>query len=188
MAISQFYLVAIPKEGIIEYFGEIPTKLEVGFNKRTENFLNGNEEEFDYFEFIQHKCWSLSKINSNEIIDHLDQKLPRANWGNESESNKWKNETEDFDNDAWILTCKETSQIIEFTFRADLRQHDLKFLIEMIKLSKTMKLLLVDIKGNLVQPEIGSVFELVRKSNALRFVEDPRKYLTDLEKGEVEIE
>lgn len=187
MAIYQFYIATIPKKGVIQHFGKIPDKLEVDFQKRTENYLN-DEDEFDYFEFIQHKCWEIAKVNSEEIINQIDQKLNRANWGNDKESNNWKTETNEVDNDAWILINPEQNQIMEFTFQADLRQPKLKFLMEMIELSKEKELLLIDRKGNLVEPEIENVIELIKKSNALKFVENPINFLTDLEKGEIEIE
>ncbi len=188
MAIYQFNLVIIPKKGVLKYFGEIPDRLEVDFQKRTENFLNeGTEGEFDYFEFIQHKCWEIANIDPLEIINQMDQKLDRANWGNNKEYNNWKTETTEVDNDSWILINSEQNQIKEFTFRADLRQPKLKFLMEMLELAKERELLLIDVKGNLVEPDIENVVELIKKSNALKFIENPIKFLTDLEKGEIDI-
>lgn len=189
MAIYQFYLAVIPKVGIEKYFGKIPKKLQVDFQMRTENFLNEeSDEKFDYIDYIKHKCWELAKVNSIEIINLIDQKLDRADWGNDKESNNWKTEAKEVDNDAWIFTHLQNNQIIEFTFRADLREPKLKFLIEMIELSKSEEFLLVDNKGNLVKPEIGNVIELVKKSNALRFVENPINFLSDLEEGKIELE
>lgn len=189
MAIYQFYLAVVPKKGIVGYFGEIPDKFEVDFKKRTENFSSEEtEDEFDYFEFIQHKCWEIVNIDSEEIINQIDQKLDRASWGNDKECNHWKTETNEVDNDSWVLISPESNQIKEFTFRADLRQTKLKFLIEMVELAKEKELLLIDRKGNLVEPEIENVIELVKKSNAFKFVENPTAFLNDLEKGEIEIE
>ncbi len=190
MALYQFFLAIIPKKGIVEYFGEIPKKIEVDFQKRTEFFLNEEiEDEFDYFEFIQQKCWQLSNIESKEMISRIDQKLDRASWGDKNSSlNIWKTETEYVDNDACILINEERSQIEGFTFRADLRQPKLKFLIDMVELSKEKELLLIDRKGNLVEPEIEDVIGLIKKSNALRFLENPIKYLTDLGEGKIQIE
>lgn len=187
MAIYQFYIATIPKKGAIQHFGKIPDKFEVDYQKRTENFLN-DEDEIDYFEFIQHKCWKIAEVNSREIIEQIDQKLNRANWGNDKEANTWKIETKEVDNDAWVLTNSEQNQIVEFTFRADLRQPKLKFLNEMIELSKEKELLLIDIKGNVVEPEMAKVIELIKKSDALKFVENPIKFLSDLEKDEISTE
>lgn len=187
MAIYQFYIATIPKKGVTQHFGKIPDKLEVDFRKRTEIFSN-DEDEFDYFEFIQHKCWKVAEVNSREIIKQIDQILDRANWGNDQESNNWKTKTKEIDNDAWILTNSEQNQVVEFTFRADLRQPKLKFLNEMIELSKEKELLLIDRKGNLVEPEMKNVIELIKKSNALKFIENQIKFLKDLEKGSIDIE
>lgn len=188
MAIYQFYIATIPKKGVVEYFGTVPNKLETDFQKRTENFIN-DDEGFDYFEFIQNKCWEIAKVDSEEIIKQIDQKLDRASWGDkDSNLNIWKTENEYVDNDAAIVKNEERNLIAEFTFRADLRQPNLKFLKEMIELSKEKELLLVDRNGNLVEPEIENVIRLIKKSNALRFVENPVKFLTDLEKGEIKID
>lgn len=181
MAIYQFYAAVFPKKGIVEYFGEIPNKLETNFQTRTENFLNFQcEDESDYFEFIQHKCWDFVETNAEEIISQIDQKLDRATWGNDKDSANWKTATEDVDNDAWILKNQEQNQIMEFTFRADLRQPKLKFLTEMIEIAKGNDLLLMDEKGNLVEPEIQKVFELIEKSNAYKFVTNPLEFLEGL--------
>lgn len=187
MAIYQFYIATIPKKGVIQHFGKIPDKFEVDFQKRTEFFFN-DEDEFDYFEFIQHKCWKIAEVNSREIIKQIDQKLNRANWGNDKESNNWNTETKEEDNDAWVLTNSEQNQIVEFTFRADLRQPKLKFLNEMIELSKEKELLLIDRKGNIVEPEMAKVIELIKKSDALKFVENTIKFLSNLEKVEINTE
>lgn len=189
MAIYQFYLATIPKKGIAEFFGKIPHKLEVDFHKRTEDFLNNKiADNFDYLESIQHKCWSIAEIDSSEIIKELDQKLDRANWGNDKDSNNWKTKTEHVDNDAWVLTDEKKIQILEFTFRADLRQPQLKFLVEMIELAKKNEFLLMDRKGSLIEPEIKNVFELIMKSNALEFVKNPINFLTDLAEEKIKIE
>lgn len=182
-------MAVIPKKGIVEYFGMIPEKLEVDFKKRTEAFLkNEMEDEFDYFEFIQHKCWHIANVAPSEIIKEIDQKLDRANWGNGKTLNNWKTETTEVDNDAWILTNENLNQIEEFAFRADLRQPQLRFLIEMVQLAKEKEFLLIDIKGNLIEPEIENVFQLIGKSNAGKFVDNPTSFLTDLTEGKIEIE
>jgi hypothetical protein len=182
-------MAAIPKKGIVEYFGMIPEKLEVDFEKRTEEFLDNEiEDEFDYFEFIQHKCWHIANVAPSEIIKEIDQKLQRANWGNDKTANNWKTETTEVDNDAWILINENLNQIEEFTFRADLRQPQLRFLTEMVQLAKEKELLLIDRKGNLIEPEIENVIELIGKSNAGKFVNNPTNFLTDLAEGKIEIE
>ena len=181
MAISQYYMAIIPKQGIIEYFGEVPKVLEVDFQKRTESFLNETmEDDYDYFEFIQHKCWANSKISSKEIINLMDKKLNRADWGNDNEGNNWKTETTEIDNDAWLLVDEENI-IIEFTFRADLRQPKLKFLLEMIELCYENEFLLIDIGGNVVEPDLEKVIELIKVSNAYKFVVNPNQYFADFE-------
>ncbi|MFN3195653.1 MAG: hypothetical protein ACE364_06890 [Chlorobiota bacterium] len=165
MAIYQFYLAALPRKGVLEHFGKIPNRLKIDFQKSTEQFLSKEiEDEFDYFEFIQHICWEIAKINSEEIIYYIDKKLDRANWGNNKECFNWKKETQFVDNDCWILINPEKNLIKEFTFRADLRQTNLKFLFEMVELAKEREFLLVDRLGNLIEPELENVKDLINKS------------------------
>ena len=76
MATYQFYIATIPKKGVLQYFGEVPRNLNIDFQKRTEQFLHNElEDEFDYFELVQNKCWELSQINPIELIKEVDKKL-----------------------------------------------------------------------------------------------------------------
>jgi len=189
MAIHQFYLTAFPRKGIIEQFGDVPSKLEVDFNKRTENFLeNEFNDEIDYLEELMQKCWLFFEPNPKEIITQIDKKLERENWGNDNTSNKWKTETNNSDNDAWLLTNNEITKIEEFTFRADLRQKNLKFLKEMIDLAKNYDLILMNSKGNLSEPKMNEIGKLIEDSNAFRYVTNPIKFLSDLNEGKIIIE
>lgn len=189
MAIYQFHLVAIPREGIIKFLGEKPNKIEVGKERRTDFFLNNEKgDKLDDFENLQHKCWSIAEVNSNKIINEIDNKLERASWGNDETSNNWKTETNEIDNDAWISTTKKSNQIEEFAFRVDLRQPKLKFLMEMIVLAKENDLIFIDGKGNLIEAEFDEILEFIKESNAYKFVESPTKFLNGLEQGEIEIE
>ena len=186
MAIYQFYLAVIPEKGMLEYFGEIPGKLDIDFQKRTNDFLEKtNANEKDYVEKVMHKCWELTKHYPDNIIAEIDKELDRATWGNDNGSNNWKTETNEIDNDAYLLTNVEFNEIREFTFRADLRDRKMTFLRKMINLSKNNHFLLMDINGNLVNPNIKEVLRLIQKSNSFKVVENPLGFLKDLEDGKI---
>ncbi len=182
-------MIVLPKKGVLDYFGELPSSVEIEDRKNGLDPMDSLiEEEFDYIGFIQQKCWELAKVNADDIIKQIDQKLDRANWGNDEQSNKWKTETKDLDNDAWIFIDRNRNQIREFNFRADLREANLKFLYDMIGLASEKGFLLADRKGNLVEPDIKLVFGLVKRSNALRFVENPTEFWEGVIKGVIKIE
>lgn len=46
----------------------------------------------------------------------------------------------------------------------------------------------MDRKGNLVQPELDEVIQLIKTSNASKFIKNPIKFLIDLEEGKINIE
>ncbi|MBV6440655.1 MAG: hypothetical protein EPGJADBJ_02327 [Saprospiraceae bacterium] len=58
----------------------------------------------------------------------------------------------------------------------------------MIELAKKYDWLLMDIKGNLVEPEFREVAKLIKDSNSYKFLKDPLKFLTDLGEGRIKIE
>jgi hypothetical protein len=87
-----------------------------------------------------------------------------------------------------MLLNVETGKIEEIQFRADLRENDLKFLQEMTALANKYDWLLMDVKGNLANPEIEEIIKLIKISNAYNFVKDPMNFLTELDEGKIEIE
>lgn len=188
MAIYQFYLATLPKEETIEYFDGLPSRISSELQKGISSSLDEKfEDEFVYRELIQHKCWSKANFDPRPIIDGLDKKLKPAQWGNSETSFKWKNENEREDNDAWI-SLNEQKKIEEFAFRCDLRQPEIKFLREMILLAHDFDLLFVDIKGNIATPEFDFVIDLVRDSNAYRYIINPKKLIDDIQNGKIEKE
>lgn len=189
MAIYQFPLYALPKKETIEYFGELPQKLGIEIQKRiSENLKESFEDEFEYREAIQHKCWKLAKRNPEQITQRISEYLNIAHWGNSATSYNWKSEQELADNDAWISLSESEEHIEEFSFRCDLRQPKLKFLVEMIELADRQELVLMDIKGNIVLAIYDNILKLIKDSNAYRFITDPKQLIEDMEKGIIEIE
>jgi hypothetical protein len=189
MAIYQYYIALIPKNGLVKYFGKLPQRLD--YDNLTKEEKEGNDEiedSSDYFELIQHKCWALEKIKPDKFINEIDKKLNRANWGNNATFHNWKTETETQDIDAHLLTDETQQEIIEFNFRVDLRLSNLTFLNNMIGIAKENELILMDIKGNLIKPNFETLLSFIKTSNAYRFVQNPKMFFEDIESGKIEIE
>lgn len=151
MAIYQFYFAVFPSEGLRKIKGGIPDKL-------TYNDLTG------FFEDKSVEFWRLSNIDSKIIISEVDKLIPRSNWGNEKYNYKWKFENGRIDNDVWISLNEKDEFIEEFSFRVDLRQEKLSFLLKMIELANKYNLIFNDFEGNVVSPSFLQVKKLIQKN------------------------
>lgn len=167
MAIWQFYLAVIPKKGLQLENKDIPATLPVGAKD-------------GYFVSNAEKYWKLAEVASDEIIQMVDLLIPRAKWGDNVSLYSWKFYSETTDNDASIVTDRHL--IREFSFRADLREKDLKFLREMLALAEKYDCLLMDRKGNLAEPVFRKVAELIGQSNAYHYLQNPLRFLEGIVK------
>ncbi|MEK6482555.1 hypothetical protein WJR50_33815 [Catalinimonas sp. 4WD22] len=170
MAIYQFYLAVIPKKGLLKLHKQIPKKLNINIKD-------------DCIESEAEIYWDLERVAPNGITEKIDKIVSRANWGNNEFNFNWKTYTKRLDNDAWIAINEKTGTINEFSFRADLRELNLLFLMNMIELGKQYDWIFMDNKGMLSNPEIEEVKVQIRKSNAYRFLKDPKNFLEDMDSG-----
>lgn len=191
MAIYQFQLTVIPRKGVLEKFGLLPERLEIDYEERKNHYHLKKEdlldEEDKFKDALTQDWWSSTELQPIEIVHQIDKKVRRANYGNDTWI-VWKYYSQEVDNDASMSIDSETGKITELQFRADLREKDLKFLQEMIGLAKNYDWLLMDLKGNLANPELKEIARLIKNSNPYKFVQDPIKFLTELGAGKIEIE
>lgn len=174
MAIYQFYLAVVPRYGLIKKYGKVPDKIKV-------------IKEDEYFESNTQEYWGLTGIEPGEKIEEIDALIKRANWGDDNFNHNWKTYSEELDNDAWLSIDEKTGKIQELSFRADLREKDLKFLKEMLELAIKYDCLLMDTDGSLVSPKWKEVDKLVKESKSHRFLQDPIRYMNDIEQGRINI-
>lgn len=167
MAVYQYFLAVIPKNGIIKKYEKIPSKIKIS-------------TETGYFEFDSEIYWNEVKINVEKIINQIDSIIERAKWGNEKTSYNWKYYSEILDNDASIYLNESNLKIKEFSFRADLRDENLEFMKSMISLGKENEWLFMDRNGILMNPDFKEIKESVQNSNAFSFIKDPHKFLDNL--------
>jgi hypothetical protein len=194
MAIWQFNLTAIPRIGIIEKFGYIPERLHVDFEERKQ-FARAkkkgelDEEDFQLTDALIQNWWNSTELQPLEIIHQIDKLAKRADGYGTDLWVCWKTYIDTIgnpiDNDASLIINENTGMIEELNFRADLREKSLTFLIGMVNLAKLYDWLLMDVKGNLSEPEMKEVVKLMVDSDSFKFLQDPKKFLEDLAKKEL---
>jgi len=170
MAVYQYYLEVLPKEGILKKHNLIPSHIKVS-------------TETGYFESDSELYWNEVKYSSENIITKIDSIIDRANWGNNKTSFEWKRYTETLDNDVSIYLNESDFTIKEFSFRADLREENLEFLKNMIKLANENEWFFMDRNGLLINPNLEELINNILKSNAYKFLENPNNFFDDLEKN-----
>lgn len=121
-------------------------------------------------------------MKADNFVERIDLIVNRAKWGNDKTSINWKTYSEQVDNDASIYLDEESLTIREFSFRADLREKDLKFLKNMIELGVENEWLFFDRKGKLMKPDFEEIKNSIRNSNAYSFLNDPIKFLENIDK------
>jgi len=170
MAVYQYYLAVVPKQGIEKKHGSIPNEI-------------GVSSETGYFESDAEMYWKEVAMKADRIVAKMDLFVERAKWGNDKISVNWKTYSEDVDNDAEIYLDEESLTIKDFSFRADLREKDLAFLKNMIELGKAHDWLFFDRKGKLMNPDFEEIITSIRNSNAYSFTVDPIKFIENIDNG-----
>lgn len=168
MAIWQFNLTAIPRKGILERYGLIPKTLDRKSVKHVD-------------------LWHSSDLDIAVIINRIDKIIKRADYGDENWVS-WKTGTEEPDNDASLSLNEATKRIEDLNFRADLREKELAYLREVTSIARDYDWMLLDLKGNLVNPSKDEIIESIEKSNAYKFLSNPREFLADFADGKIEPE
>jgi hypothetical protein len=175
MAIYQYYLAFVPKIELIKKHKIIPTQIEIS-------------TETGYFEAKTDEYWGLAKINFQNIKVGIDKIVDKADWGNDKDIFNWKTYKTELDNDVSMCINFEKEEITELSFRADLREPNLKFLNGMLELAKKYEMMLMDRKGNLFNPEFNEIKDFIKVSNTFKFIENPEKFIDDLHNGKINIE
>lgn len=167
MAIYQYYLAVVPESGVLKKHGAKPDTIEVGSATK-------------YFESNTEGYWKEVGVKGENILPLMDNLLKRTEWGDGKTSIYWKVKTEEVDNDASIELDEETLTVQEFSFRADLREKNLDFLMKMIALGKANQWLFMDRSGNLMNPDFEEMKEFILESKTFKFLTDPKAYLDSL--------
>ncbi|WCL80968.1 hypothetical protein PPO43_13420 [Saprospira sp. CCB-QB6] len=171
MAIYQYYLKVLPKQGVEKKHDSLPARIAV-------STASG------YFESDAKIYWKEVAIEATAIVSKVDALIKRANWGNNKTSFHWKTYSDKTDNDADLYLAEDSLLISEFSFRADLREEGCNFLKNMIRLGQENDYLFMDRKGNLMPPDFQEIKNSIQASNAYRFLKNPVAFLKSLEDEE----
>jgi hypothetical protein len=181
MATYQFLTFVLPRKPIKKKYGGIPEQLEIKhaeWEKYWENYdveLNeAPEPEFE--DAISTKWWKGIQINIAELRNEIDQIIPRTSWNNEI----WKIKNGEVDHDLSIDYNEKENFIEDFRFRTDLRDSKLNFLNSMLELCNRNDWILMDENGNLCNPNIKELAELLKISRAHLFITNPNEFFENL--------
>jgi hypothetical protein len=162
MAIWQFNIYFIPRQTLLEKYGQVPTQLDF------EDALSG------YW-------WLNLNLDISKIYPLLQQFGDLQEWTLNSDGLR------SFGNDDanTISVCydSKTDRVEDLSCRIDLRQIEKIFVDKIFSVAMQFDCLLMDSKGALFQPIITSLVARIKDSDANRFVSDPKQFLDDLSKG-----
>ncbi|WP_428228940.1 hypothetical protein [Flavobacterium sp.] len=168
MAVWQYFLMVVPENSIDSNYQCIFKNNKTKFLPETKSF------------------WKNFEGDILSIIAELDQIIKRADWGDET-CISWKgNENIEEDNDAFICLNDDKTRIEEFHFRIDLRKASniTNVLQSILNLCKKNHFVLIDLKGQIFKPEIESITESLKSSNAMKFITDPIHFFENLKNKE----
>lgn len=167
MAVWQYLLIVVPENSITDNYQCIFKNNKTKILPKTDSFWNNFDGDIP------------------SILSELDQIIPKANWGNETYLN-WKgNGNDEEDNDACICLSDDKAKIESFQFRIDIRKSSniTEVLKSVLDLCKKNQLILIDLKGEIYQPNLEDIFKSIKASNATRFLNDPIQFFEDLSKN-----
>jgi hypothetical protein len=189
MAIWQFSVEVIPREAVLENYGEVPKQLfidKAAWQKFRDSITPDNPfDKPDFEDAFTIEWWENSKINKSDIFPFLDIYLERTEWGDGQKSQHWGNSQT---NDVGIYLHEESGRIIDFGFRIDLRADFTQFLATMLKLCESLDCLIMDKRGNIAEPIFDTICDLINDSNPDKFVRNPRKFIEDFSSGKIKPE
>ena len=182
MATYQFLTFVLPKKPIENKYGGIPKQLEIKhaeWEKYWENYdIEFNDAPEPKFEdAISTKWWQGIKVDIAELRNNIDKIITRAEYNG---GTSWKTEKSEFDHDLSVDYDDKENYIEDFRFRTDLRDTNLDFLNGMLELCDRNKWILMDENGNLSEPKIESLAELIKESRAHMFITNPEEFYNTL--------
>jgi hypothetical protein len=186
MAIWQYRLSVIPKNSILDRYGEIPAKLFIDEEAWKAYWKERIERKTDIepgFEDARTiNWWKNINVNAKEISSQIDRLVKRGDWSNNMDYFGWKGDTNsNEDNDCHIAINNVTNEIQEFEFRTDLRANEniVGFLKGMIEICEANAFLVMNSNGSLFEPNFELVYNDLAESNAVKFLTDPEKFIQE---------
>ncbi|GAB3825736.1 hypothetical protein [Hymenobacter jeollabukensis] len=183
MAIWQYRLTALPAAGIRRRCGHVPSQLFIDHEgwKQYWNALPSADSPpkpvID--DAYTTDWWEGLGVAVAPIAARIDQLIQRAAWSSQ-ENWSWKGKEENQqDHDCWISVRPNAQTIDKFQFRTDLRDINTAaaFLLPMLGICEQYDLLVLDTRGQLMQPNLAAVYPSIKESSAVRFLTNPQAFL-----------
>ena len=160
MAIWQYTLLIIPKANFERAYSAFVNQPVTQYRKNISDF------------------WEETIVDSENIENGISELIPKADFCF-SDTLYFKSPRDIGDNDCSIYFKK--GKIVDFNIRIDLRTDDLIRLLKgLVIFCNKNSLLLMNLHYEIVESEINKLLEDIKKSNNLKFLTDPIKFLEDL--------
>ena len=186
MAIYQYKIDLIPRQSIVDKYGDIPNNLLID-HEAWERHLNKEniENDFDFEDALTIPWWKERKVLFNEIENFIDSITKLIEWSKDYTDSKsyGNNDTNDFS-----IGLTDEGYIGDFGVRFDLRELDKKFIENIFVLAKKIDCLLIDRKGNLFEPTFDKLVENIEQSNSFKFVSNPTDFFDKLSSAQIKPE
>jgi hypothetical protein len=186
MAINQYNISLIPRQSIIEKYGELPTQLFIDHDAWQRHFDTKDfDSEYDFEDAQTINWWRDRNVVFKDIELYIDSFTKPIEWSKNSTDSKsyGDNSTNDF-----FIGLTNEIHIDEFSCRIDVSNLDQNFINHILVLTKRLDCLLMDKKGNLFEPTFEKLVENIRKSNSFKFVSNPLDFFDKLSSGEIKPE
>ncbi len=185
MAIWQYQLFVIPREALMKHFKSIPDSLAIHkdtFKKMWDSFLQHDQDsDCESFDARNYNWWQHASIKSKNLINQIDELLPRDTLINSSDSVSWKGDSKNYnDHDAFLAFDLKSGNVIDFGFRIDLRDNNSSSIISLLKICQDKDFLVMDSKGNLFEPRLDLLSDSIKKSRAAHYLNDPEDFFRKL--------
>ena len=155
MAIYQYHIIFLPEENR----NEIPSRISDSFND------------------VINSYWRQKNISFSEIESCLNSFVKPIEWSKDIVD--LKNYGNSDSNDIHI-GIDENNYILEFSCRFDLRDLDIKFVKNVLSIANNLHCVAMDAKGYIFEPSFENLVQNIEKSDALKFVSNPKEFITKL--------
>jgi hypothetical protein len=181
MAIYQYTIKFIPRQSIIDKYGEIPNQFSIDQEAWEKHWEKEDiESDYDFEDALTISWWDNRSILFKNFEPFVDAFIKPVEWADNSIGSKryGDDKTNDFS-----IELDTDGFIEDFNCRFDLRNLDKHFVINILSLAQQLDCLLLDRKGNLFQPTFEKLIENIKLSNSFNFVINPADFLNKFSNG-----
>ena len=186
MAINQYNISLIPRQSIINKYGELPSQLFIN-HEAWKRHLETKEfdSEYDFEDAQTINWWKNREAIFKDIESYINSFTKPIEWS--KNYTDYKSYGDDKSNDFYIGLTDEL-HIDEFSCRIDVSKLDQSFINHILIITKRLDCLLMDKKGNLFEPTFDKLVENIRLSNSFKFVSNPLDFFDKLASGDIKPE